>query len=39
MPLQVNKSKRIKSKNYIKYAFNMTKTENIKIEKKISIKY
>lgn len=38
MLLLLNKAKRTKSKNYIKYIFNITKMENIKVERKISIK-
>ena len=32
-------AKRLRGKKYIKYSFNITKMENIKIKKKISVKY
>lgn len=37
MLLQLNKAKKIKSKNYIKYSFNIIKAENIKVEEKIFV--
>lgn len=37
--LLLNKVKKIISKNYLKYDFSMTKTENTKVKRKILVKY
>lgn len=39
MLLPLNKIKKTKNKNYIKYSFNVTKVENIKIKIKIFVKH
>lgn len=39
LPLLFNKVEKTRSKHYIRYGFNMTKTENTKVEKKESVKY
>lgn len=39
MPLLLNKINKTKSKNYVKYSFSVTKAENIKVKKKLSVKH
>lgn len=39
MLLLLKKAKKTRSKNYVGYGFSVIKTENIKVEKKVSIKH
>ena len=39
MPLLLNKAKKTRSKNYVRLGFSVTKAENTKVERKISVKY
>lgn len=39
MLLLLNKAKKIRNKNYIGYGFSVIKSENTKVERKVSVKH